>query len=148
MSITHSIATDADWDRIVSVERTQLQNRLYACAKDVEEAKKYLKHSTVYLLYADGKLAGDVSFETEGDEADINGLIVLPQFQQKGIGKYGFDLVLDTLKKKKIKKAKLVTHPENSRALVLYITRGFKIKGWLDNPFGDGEPRLQLEKIL
>jgi len=145
MSLTHSVATATDWELIVAIEQTQIGNKLYVCSENIEEAKKYLCHSTIFLLYYNGNLAGEISFEIKGEEAEINGFVILPKYQHKGVGKYGLDVVMATLTKKKGKKIKLVTHPENTRALIMYLSRGFKITGWLDNPFGDGEPRLQLE---
>jgi ribosomal-protein-alanine N-acetyltransferase len=38
----------------------------------------------------------------------------------------------------------LVTHPENSSALELYSSLGFKVESRQENYFGDGEPRLVL----
>jgi ribosomal protein S18 acetylase RimI-like enzyme len=40
----------------------------------------------------------------------------------------------------------LVTHPENTSAIITYLKSGFKIKAWKDNYFGDGQPRILLVK--
>ena len=38
-----------------------------------------------------------------------------------------------------------VTHPQNTGAIILYLEHGFKIVGWKDDYYGDGQPRLMLE---
>lgn len=43
-------------------------------------------------------------------------------------------------------KIDLVTHPENTKAIRLYESLGFKIAERKENYYGDGEPRVVLVK--
>jgi ribosomal-protein-alanine N-acetyltransferase len=41
-----------------------------------------------------------------------------------------------------VKRIDLVTHPDNTKAINLYESLGFKIESTIENYFGDGEPRI------
>ncbi|MEI8090701.1 MAG: GNAT family N-acetyltransferase [bacterium] len=56
----------------------------------------------------------------------IDGLIILPKYRNQGIGTYAMKVFLKKLKNEKI--IRLVTHPENTPAILLYLKLGFLIK--------------------
>ncbi len=102
-------------------------------------------NAVVYLILRDGKIVGDASYEIKPDGvAYISGLAIDPQFQKQGIGREATRLLLEELKN--MKRIELVTHPENSGALKIYLSFGFVIKEQKENYFGDGEPRIELVK--
>ena len=71
-------------------------------------------------------------------------MTIVPQHRQKGIARIAFEKVLNDPKEKK--EWRLVTHPKNTASLLIYLKAGFKIDKWIDNYFGDGQPRLLLIK--
>jgi len=81
--------------------------------------------------------------ETTADSAEIMSLAVIPKYQGKGIGKSTLKMMMEKLKNKK--NTKIVTHPKNIPALVLYIKQGFIIYGFSKNHYGPGEDRVVLE---
>ena len=40
----------------------------------------------------------------------------------------------------------MITHPKNIAAIILYLKNGFEIASWKENCYGDGEPRLILQR--
>lgn len=112
-------------------------------SRDDEEEINYLKGSEVYIAYENRAPIGFFAYKVEGNDAEVKTMAVLPEWQGKGVGREMmrklFDLTLG-------KHLKLVTHPKNSQALIFYLKSGFRVCGWTDNYFGDGEPRLSLER--
>lgn len=140
-------ATDNDWDAVVSIFKTQIGNRYYHSETEIDKVKEAYKNSVINLINFNGHLAGLISYEMhEEGAAEVNEVVVMPEFQNRGIGRFSMEKVLDEVKTNGAKSAWLVTHPENSPAIVVYLKSGFKINKWIDNAFGDGEPRIRLEK--
>ena len=103
------------------------------------------KDAEIYLIFEDGIIVGDTSYEKRPDgSAYLSGLVIEPKFQGQGIGRKVMEIIMKELKNAKT--IKLVTHPENSAAIKLYLSFGFVIKAWKDNYFDDGEPRIELIK--
>lgn len=112
--------------------------------KNLEEMLKFFKNSTLYIVCKNNVPAAYFAIEKKGkDEAEITTVAVIPDYQRKGIGrmiiKNAFSLLKD------YKSIKIITHPYNTGAIILYLKSGFKIYGWKDNYFGDGQPRLLLK---
>lgn len=109
----------------------------------VEEEISFLQNSTVY-LYFDGSLPiGFFAFAPKDKKVELKTICLIPLYQGKGIGKNMMEKFFSLNDGKNIV---LVTHPENSQALKLYLHEGFVIKAWKDNYYGNGQPRLILEK--
>lgn len=108
-------------------------------ARNVQEEVNYLKDCEVYILYDKTRPIGFFAFT---DKGEIKTLVVAPEKQHQGYGKILMGKIFELNKKKKIY---LVTHPQNSNALVFYLKSGFEIYGWKDNYYGDGQPRLLLQ---
>jgi ribosomal-protein-alanine N-acetyltransferase len=119
-------------------------NRPFDCpAVSVEQLRDYLKDSVVYLGCHGRKVVASFSYRVEKDEAvELLQMVVLPEYQNKGVGKFLMESLLKLTAGQKIY---TVTHPQNTAAIILYLKFGFQIYGWQDNYFGDGEPRLKLE---
>lgn len=112
-------------------------------AESVEQAKNYLKDCDVYLCYVGDKPIASFSYKfVKGDLVELIQMMVLPEDQKKGAGKFMMDKFLELTKGKTIQ---TVTHPQNAPALILYLKYGFEIYGWKDNYYGDGQPRLELK---
>ena len=92
----------------------------------------------------DNKKIGTISYKPTNECYEVDGLTILPEYRNQGFGKKAFLLLL---KEPKIKKKWiLVTHPQNTASLLIYLKAGFKITEWKDNYFGDHSPRLLLIK--
>jgi ribosomal-protein-alanine N-acetyltransferase len=97
--------------------------------------------SKVYLIKEGDETVGGISYEMKtSDHAYIDGLVIKPQYQGRGLGRAATVKILDELKD--VPLIDLVTHPENERAIKLYESLGFVIGERKENYFGDGEPRI------
>lgn len=101
----------------------------------------YLKDCEVYMCEADGAPVGILAYAQVRGEVEVKQILVLPEYQNKGYGKNIVDKLIELTKGKKVW---LVTHPKNTAAIILYLKRGFELAGWMDNYYGDGEPRIKL----
>jgi len=119
----------------------------YECpAVKVEEIILYLEDSYVFLVTdPKGKPLGFFAFQPHPDNSvELRLFAVLPEYQNKGIGKQMLTEFFEITKNRAEITAR--THPRNKVALVLYLKHGFIIYGWVDDFYGDGEPRLLLRK--
>jgi len=113
--------------------------------KASEELLGFFKDSILYIVYSNDAPAAYFAIEKGGKgEAEIMTVAVIPDYQRQGIGKMIMKKLFNLLKDYKL--IKIVTHPYNVGAIILYLKSGFKIYGWKDNYFGDGQPRLLLRK--
>lgn len=130
-----------DVDIFISVEKTAIGVKTYSGITDEAEAKQEIEKNIVYFIKIVDKVVGSIEYKMEdGDMAYLSGLVVLPDFQGKGIARQAIERVLEEIGD--VKKVYLVTHPHNTPAIKLYLSFGFIIDGWKDNYFGDGEPRI------
>lgn len=133
-----------DLTEFLFTEKSIRKTNTYSATTDEKEAKAFLGTNEVYLIKKGMATVGNISYTLKGRKAHISGLVIVPKFQGKGIGRIALMLILKKLKKRK--SIELVTHPQNSRALSLYLSLGFTIQSWKNNYFGDGEPRLILTR--
>lgn len=144
MEITLERATTENIPEILEVEKTVVGTKIYSGLTSAEEAEKELATDIYYLIKKDGKVVGDTSYQVKGkDHAYISGLVVAKEFQRQGIARKAMQVLLEILKD--IKLIDLATHPENTGAINLYKSFGFKQVGEpMENYFGDGEPRIKM----
>ncbi len=136
--------TDNDWPMILDLEKSELENPIYRPITNIEELKKYFSKSIIYKAVMDKKLTGYCSYDLNEEGAEVTALLVLKQFRRKGLGELMLKKILNDLKS--IKKIKIITSPENTIALRLYLKQGFKITEWKEN-YWKGKPRLILYRI-
>jgi ribosomal-protein-alanine N-acetyltransferase len=126
---------------LISLEKSVSGSKLYSPMLTKEEWVEALGKNKTYFIEVDGTVAGEVSYKmNDFNCAHIDGLVVKPDFQGKGIARKAMELVLKELKE--VQKIDLVTHPDNIKAIKLYESFGFKIESRTENYFGDGEPRV------
>lgn len=113
-------------------------------SRSVEMTLDYLKDCEVFLAYKNGTPIGLFAYKKDAGAVEVKQIIVLPEYQGKGFGKVLVAKLLETVKDDKVW---LVTHPKNSRAIVLYLKSGFTIKDWKNDYYGDGEPRIILQHM-
>ncbi len=143
MNITYRPVEEKDWKKVSELEKS-VDSGIYLAYTTEKDVKDYLKKSTVYFIELDGEPIGTISYEKKSDNhAYFDGMIVHPDYQGRGYATQAVDWLLNKLKN--YKKIDLVTHPGNSASVIVYLKNGFRIKGWKDDYFGNGEPRLILE---
>lgn len=132
-----------DWEQLKFLEEGAASNMFAPC--DGEEGyKKYIQGSEVFIIMSADKPIGTISYKNQDDESVlINGLTIMPEHRGKGIAKQAMSQLIDKVGNKIFV---LVVHPGNTPALLIYLRLGFSITQWKDNYFGDGEPRLYLQK--
>lgn len=147
MTFKFITATDKDWQILLELEQ-EASSKYYHAYTEKEDIEKYLKSSNIFMLKADdGKIIGSISYEDKGSQkAYFDGLIVRKSLRGQGIASQAMDTLFSKLVDQGFESIDLLTHPHNSAALRLYLRMGFVIQEWIDNPFGDGEPRLTMIK--
>ena len=137
--------SDKDFDISYQLELETPDKLYYRWTED--EWLQSLKTDEVYGLFVDDQLVGKIGLIERGvNMYEIDGLVVHPTHRRKGFGKKLFIHALKQLAIKKAQSAFLTTHPENSGALILYLTHGFTIDEWQPDKFGPGVHRLKLIK--
>ena len=129
-----------DWKEVKEIEQ-KVSNRLFFSFTKEEQFINYLKNSKVFFIEAEGKRVGTISYEVKDDYVEIDSYTLLSDYRGKGIAKEALKQILEKIGPATVK---LFTHPENTPAIINYLKAGFVIKGWENDHFGDGEPRLLL----
>lgn len=141
--ITFQKATIEDIDKFIEIEKTAVELKVYSGIIDKEEAKEEIENNEVYFILKDNKIVGSTEYQIKSSKhAYLGGLVILPEFQGQGIAREAAKFRLEKLKN--MDRVDLVTHPRNSKIIMLYLSLGFYIESWKDNYYGDGEPRLVL----
>jgi [ribosomal protein S18]-alanine N-acetyltransferase len=110
----------------------------------VKEELGFLSGSSTYICFDDDKAVGFFAYKDNSKgEVELKTMAVIPEYRGRGIGK---EMMAYFLQSNKGKDLFLVTHPQNSGAIVLYLKSGFAITGWNENYYGDGQPRLMLKR--
>jgi ribosomal protein S18 acetylase RimI-like enzyme len=112
-------------------------------AESIDEVKSYLRNCAIYVCYDGSKPIASFSYRLgKNNSIELMQMMVLPDYQKKGVAKF---MTKEFLRLTKGKKIYTVTHPLNTPAIILYLKFGFQIYGWKDNYYGDGQPRLRLK---
>lgn len=127
------------------MERSAANTRYYFPYATEKEVKDYIRNSSVFIAESDGKAIGTVSYQmlSEG-KAEINGIIVRPEFRGQGIAQKSMDFILNQTNG--IPHVIAYVHPKNMGAIKLYWSKGLAIIGFENDHYGDGEPRLVMER--
>jgi ribosomal protein S18 acetylase RimI-like enzyme len=129
-----------------ALEKSVAGLKTYSALLEEQEIIDEITNKIVYLIKDGDETLGSISYEMKSEEhAYIDGLLIDPKFQGKGVARKAMEVILEELKK--IKRIDLVTHPRNTPAIRLYLSLGFVIESWKDNYFGDGEPRISMAFI-
>lgn len=136
-------ATLHDASILLQIERTAA-SKTYSTVKNVNQARNYIRAETILWLYENTHIVGKISYKIGSDgNINISGLIILPVYQHKGYGRFLVDHVLGAFPSRTFE---LTVHPENKPAISLYKSFGFVSISTLENPYGDGEPRILMIK--
>jgi len=140
MKIELKKATTDDWQEILNFEKEAASYTFHAMTTE-QEIKDFFVNNNVFFIVDGDETVGAIGYEEKQDSNYISELIVGSNFRGHG---YGFKALEELLKTIGNRVCELHTHPENSKAIIVYLKAGFKIKDWKDNFFGDGEPRIIL----
>ena len=147
IKITLRKATPADIPAFIELEESVSHTNTYSAAVTEEEWIDSLKKEKVFAIEVSGHLVGDLTYEYKSPQhVYISGIVIVPEFQGKGIGGQVLGGLME--KFRDIQRVDLKTHPENEKALKLYQRHGFKIESQEENPFGDGERRVIMARVL
>ena len=131
----------------METERIGDKSPHYSGFTKAEEVKNYLQNSDVYVILSNGRPVGHVSYKAlDKRTVEIDGLVVFPSYRRKGIATKAVEMIIRKISN--YHQAELLTHPHNIGSLLIYLRNGFVIESWEDNPFGDGEPRVKMVKLL
>ncbi len=126
-----------------------LMSKTYASFRTEKEVRDSFRKSNVFLIKSDGELIGTTSYDPgEDGTAYLAGLGILRKHQGQGFGREALDWLLAEVKRQGYKKATLRVHPDNKKAKEMYERRGFRVVRPEENPYGDEQPRLFMEKVL
>ncbi|MBI2109209.1 MAG: GNAT family N-acetyltransferase [Parcubacteria group bacterium] len=141
MPATLTKASVADIPELIKIEQSVAGTNIYSPMLGKNEWEKALQEGPVFLIKEDGVVAGNISYEHKGGgHYHISGLAIMPQFQNRGIGKGALASILKECKD--AKRIDLAVHPDNESAIKLYESLGFVVETRKENYYGDGEPRL------
>lgn len=136
-------ASADDTEAYIALEKSLGDTKTYSTMDTPDEALKSITESITYFIKEGGVVVGSVSYIMKSpDHAYIDGLLVMPSHQGRGLGRIAMLKVLEELKD--VKLIDLVTHPDNEPAIKLYESLGFTIGERTENYFGDGEPRIAM----
>jgi ribosomal protein S18 acetylase RimI-like enzyme len=113
------------------------QDALYA-NKGVDEIDMPLPETeasrgmVIYLAYLNDQVIGKVNIQEINGEAGIYGLGVLPEYRGRGYGRGILNFAVAKAKDHGIDQVMLQVEAENSRALSLYTSCGFKVVSKMD----------------
>ncbi len=147
MNLSFIKSTESDWQTVQAIlqEAVDTTNGLYIAHTSQEEIVKLINTCELYLIKESDQPVGVIAYSMENKEvAYVEEVVIKPQYKGKGYGNQSMQWLMDHLKD--VKKITLVTHPHNTVAIRLYLKNGFRIEKWNDNYFGDGEPRITLNK--
>lgn len=130
-------------ETLFDLEKTILTCPYHLGAAKIEQIHQYYSRNKIIIPYENEKPVGYLAYNEDEEGIEIFGFGVLPEYQGK---KIGAKLMLYLLKREKGKEMRLVTHPNNVQALTFYFKFGFRVYGWKDNYYGNGQPRLQLRR--
>lgn len=133
-------ATKNDAPVLLAIEETAKDLIVYNWGFTDSEFSEWIDTDTVYLIEEDGVMVGDISYVVkDADHAYITGLVIVPQFQRRGLARKAMNMLLDELKD--FGTLSLDVHPDN-HAVKLYESLGFVATERKENFYGDGEPRI------
>ncbi|MCX9049402.1 GNAT family N-acetyltransferase [Citrobacter portucalensis] len=117
-----------------------LTNHRYSREKAKAEASKSFKTAlpegadttnNFFRTYeVEGSAAGYLWFSLDDNSAFLSDIILLPDYQGKGMGKDFIRAFLNELTGQGVSEVELRVAPENERALKLYKDSGFRITGY------------------
>jgi ribosomal protein S18 acetylase RimI-like enzyme len=147
MVLEYRKATETEYADMVRLDQAAFNRDFDFALRNVDEVRQFLGDCENYLVTCDGKLAGYYSTKIyDAQTAEIVGIVVIPEYQRRGIGSAILGRILGQLRN--VGHVKVVTHPKNIAALRLYSNFGFEIVDYSRDYYGAGQPRLVFDRLL
>lgn len=144
-SISYRKISKKELSVVFEAEKKLASNPFYYAFTDEKSFTHYIEHSKVFVILENETVVGYCSYEIiDKESAELNGMVVLPNHQKKGLGTFAMKVLQKEMKN--IKRVKLFVHPKNNIALGLYLKFGFTIEEYKENCF-NGQPRLIMYKL-
>jgi ribosomal protein S18 acetylase RimI-like enzyme len=147
-SIVYVKAQEKDIPLLASLDKLAF-NRPFDNAFTEKEFSELIhnKKVSLFLVMKETLPIGFYIFEeTAENEGEIVGIALSPTHQKQRIGT---EILLKLLKEFSNKKRiKVVTHPQNTIALLLYLKHGFIISEYNETYYGPYQPRVVLYKNI
>jgi len=129
---------------LLGIEETAKDLIVYSWGFTDSEFLEWIRSEVVYLIEENGVMVGDISYVIkDADYAYITGLVIVPEFQRRGLAREAMNMLLDELKG--FRHLALDVHPDN-HAVKLYESLGFVATERKENFYGDGQPRIIMVK--
>lgn len=145
MAITLEKADETGIQELLQIEQSVV-SKTYVPILDAATWLERISKGHAYFIRRDGETVGSLSFDLFPDHVYLSSLVILPPYQNHGIGKEALRQLFEILGADA--QIELVTHPDNKIALHLYESLGFAVTSRNENFYGDGEPRLILSRSL
>ncbi|MEI6650719.1 MAG: GNAT family N-acetyltransferase [Candidatus Moraniibacteriota bacterium] len=137
-------AGEGDMAVLLGIEETAKDLIVYSWGFTDSEFLEWIRSEVVYLIEENGVMVGDISYVIkDADYAYITGLVIVPEFQRRGLAREAMNMLLDELKG--FRHLALDVHPDN-HAVKLYESLGFVATERKENFYGDGQPRIIMVK--
>lgn len=79
-----------------------------------------------FIVYKEKKILGFASYSILYERAELNYILVVPEYQNKGIASLLMNYMIDDLKKQKVENITLEVNENNLRAIKIYRNYGFQ----------------------
>ena len=136
-------ATLADAGQYLELER-KVRGKTYSGTRSEAEFVEKFGGRKIYLFQAGNKVIGHIAvIKKENNCVSLSNFVIDPEYQGKGYARKFAALISEEIENSS--RFELAVHPDNTRAIHLYESFGFKIIGRKENYCGDGEPRLIME---
>ena len=92
-------AKETDAPVLLAIEETAKDLIVYNWGFTDSEFLEWINTDIVYLIEEDGVMVGDISYVVkDADHAYITGLVIVPEFQRRGLARQAMNMLLDELK--------------------------------------------------
>ncbi len=116
---------------------------LYAIDTE-ERLQKYAEDGDVFMILKGEEVIGAILYDMEHDGSIyLSGIVIAAEYQGQGYSKIAMREFLREMDECNIH---LTVHPDNASAVKLYLGVGFTVTARKENCFGDGQPRLVMER--
>ena len=111
---------------------------------------EFTQRNRYYLALVDEKkeIMGFGGIAFNGADADIQTMVIKPEFQKKGYGKQLLDALLEKVKENNSKRVFLEVVAENKPAITLYLSRKFEQIAKRSNYYPDGSDAVIMQLDL